>query len=145
MYTREVGINDFFSSCLFRACLCYDILQQYSQVVNDLFFCVLFVIVKGNGMIDQQIIRAKRPAILEIAHRYGARDIRIFGSVARGDQTETSDLDLIVRFDTGRTLFDQGGLLMELQDLLGVKVDIISERGMRPRFREQVMKEAVPL
>jgi len=106
---------------------------------------VLFVIVKGNGMIDQQIIRAKRPAILEIAHRYGARDIRIFGSVARGDQTETSDLDLIVRFDTGRTLFDQGGLLMELQDLLGVKVDIISERGMRPRFREQVMKEAVPL
>ena len=102
-------------------------------------------VVKGNGMIDQQIIQAKRPEILEIAQRYGARDIRIFGSVARGDQTETSDLDLIVRFDTGRTLFDQGGLLMELQDLLGVKVDIISERGMRPRFREQVMKEAVPL
>ncbi|HOC70682.1 MAG TPA: nucleotidyltransferase family protein [Candidatus Hydrogenedentes bacterium] len=96
-------------------------------------------------MVDRETIQAKRREILEIARRYGAHDMRIFGSVARGDQTENSDLDLVVRFDPGRTLFDQGGFLMELQDLLGIKVDVISERGMRARFREHVMKEAIPL
>ena len=96
-------------------------------------------------MIDKSIIQAKRGEILEIGHRYGAHDIRIFGSIARGDQTEDSDLDIIVRFDPDRTLFDQGGFLMDLQDLLGVKVDVISERAMRPQFREHVMTEAVSL
>jgi hypothetical protein len=96
-------------------------------------------------MITRQQLIARREEILAIARRYGAHDVRIFGSVARGDQQENSDLDLIVRFDPGRSLFDQGGLLMDLQDLLGMKVDVISERGMRPRFREHVMKEAVPL
>ncbi|MDQ1255859.1 MAG: uncharacterized protein QG656_453 [Candidatus Hydrogenedentes bacterium] len=96
-------------------------------------------------MITRQQLIARREEILAIARRHGAHDVRIFGSVARGDQQENSDLDLIVRFDSGRSLFDQGGLLMDLQDLLGMKVDVISERGMRPRFREHVMKEAVPL
>jgi len=96
-------------------------------------------------MVDRKALHTKRGEILEIGRRYGAHDLRIFGSVARGDQTENSDLDIIVRFDPGRTLFDQGGFLMELQELLGVKVDVISEGAMRPRFREHVMKEAVPL
>ena len=96
-------------------------------------------------MITREILHRHREAILDIARRYGAHDIRIFGSVARGDADESSDLDLIVRFEPGRSLFDHGGLLMELQDLLGVKVDVISEGGMRPRFRRHVMKEAVPL
>jgi hypothetical protein len=95
--------------------------------------------------ITRQILQQKREAILEIARRYGASDIRIFGSVARGDATEASDLDLIVRFEPGRSLFDHGGLLMDLQDLLGVKVDVISEHGMRERFRNHVIKEAIPL
>jgi len=95
--------------------------------------------------ITRQILQQKREAILEIARRYGASDIRIFGSIARGDATEASDLDLIVRFEPGRSLFDHGGLLMDLQDLLGVKVDVISEHGMRERFRNHVMKEAIPL
>lgn len=96
-------------------------------------------------MITSETIRQKRDEILEIASRYGARDVRIVGSVARGDVTRESDLDLIVRFEPGRSLFDHGGLIVDLEELLGVKVDVISERGMRDRFRDRVLKEAVPL
>ena len=96
-------------------------------------------------MITRETLRQKREEILAIARRYGAHDIRIFGSVARGDAGESSDLDLIVRFDPDRSLFDHGGLLMDLQELLGVKVDVISEAGMRERFRDHVLKEAIPL
>lgn len=94
-------------------------------------------------MLTCQTIREKRDAILQIAAHYGAHDVRIFGSVARGDATEQSDLDLIVRFEPGRSLLDHGGLLMDLQDLLQMKVDVIDEDGMRPRFRQQVSKEAI--
>jgi hypothetical protein len=96
-------------------------------------------------LLTRQTLQEKREAILEIARRYGAHDVRIFGSVARGDNTSDSDLDLIVRFDKGRTLLDHGGLLMDLRDLLGMKVDVIDEEGMRPRFRDEVMREAIPL
>jgi uncharacterized protein len=93
----------------------------------------------------QQILQEKREAILQIAQRYGAHDVRIFGSVARGDATEESDLDLLVRFDQGRTLFDHGGLLMDLRDLLGTKVEVISEGALQGRFGENVRREAIPL
>lgn len=96
-------------------------------------------------MLTCEMIRGKREAILEIARRYGASDVRIFGSVARGDANDTSDVDLIVRFERGRSLLDHGGLLMDLRDLLGTKVDVIDEEAMRPRFRQHVMKEAIPL
>lgn len=96
-------------------------------------------------MVTRDTIRAHRDAILAIAQRYGASDIRIFGSVARGDAVEGSDLDLVVRFAPECSLFDHGNLLMDLQDLLGVKVDVISENGMRERFRNEVMREAVAL
>jgi predicted nucleotidyltransferase len=96
-------------------------------------------------MITRKLLNRHREAILDIAQRYGAQDVRIFGSVARGDTSKFSDLDLIVRFEPGRSLFDHGRLLMDLQDLLGIKVDVISEGGLRPRFRRQVMKEAVSL
>lgn len=93
----------------------------------------------------QQILREKRAAILEIARRYGASDVRVFGSVARGDANDASDVDLIVRFEPGRTLLDHGGLVMDLRELLGMRVDVIDEDAMRPRFRERAMAEAVPL
>ena len=96
-------------------------------------------------MVTQEDIRQKRHAIIDIARRHGAHDIRVFGSVARGDVTESSDLGLIVRIDPGRSLFDHGALVMDLQDLLGVNVDVISEGGMRERFRNHVMKEAIPI
>jgi len=96
-------------------------------------------------LLTRENLAERREAILELARRYGASDVRVFGSVARGDNTEESDLDLIVRFEPGRTLLDHGGLLMDLRELLGMKVDVIDEEGMRPRFRRHVMKEAIPL
>ena len=96
-------------------------------------------------MITRQDLLNRREEILAIARRYGAHDVRIFGSVARSETTESSDVALIVRFDPERTLMDHGGLVMDLMELLGVKVDVISEGGMRDRFRKHVMREAVPL
>jgi uncharacterized protein len=96
-------------------------------------------------MITADDVRARREEILEIGKRYGASNFRIFGSVARGDATEESDLDLIVKFEQGRSLLDHGGLLMDLRELLQMKVDVIDEDGMRPRFRDHVLKEAMPL
>jgi len=96
-------------------------------------------------MVTAQMIRERRKEILEIAARHGAHDVRIFGSVARGDAADASDLDLLVRFEPGRSLLDHGGLIDDLEDLLGVKVDVVSERGMRDRFRQRVMTEAVAL
>lgn len=96
-------------------------------------------------MVTQETLHQKRDAIIEIARRHGAHDVRVFGSVARGDATESSDLDLIVRFDPGRSLFDHGALMVDLEELLGVQVDVVSERGMRDRFRAHVIKEAIPL
>jgi predicted nucleotidyltransferase len=82
---------------------------------------------------------------MEIARQHGARDIRLFGSVARGENTEASDVDILVRFERERSLFDHGGLIADLEELLGVKVDVISEGGIRERFRTRVLAEAVPL
>lgn len=96
-------------------------------------------------MITRQELLDRREAILDIARRHGAHDVRIIGSVARGDAEETSDLDLVVRFDADRTLLDHGELIMYLRDLLHVEVDVISEAGMRDRFRRHVMKEAIAL
>ena len=96
-------------------------------------------------MITMQEVRQRRDDILTVARQNGAHDMRIFGSVARGQANASSDLDILVRFDPDRTLFDHGELVMDLQDLLGVKVDVLDEDGLRPRFRHHVMKEAVPL
>jgi len=96
-------------------------------------------------LLTRQKLQEKREAIFEIARRYGAHDVRIFGSVARGDATGESDLDLVVRFDPGRTLLDQGGLLMDLRSFLGMKVDVVSEGALTGRFGIIVRQEAVPL
>lgn len=90
-------------------------------------------------------LQSNRDEVLRIAARHGAHNLRIFGSVARGDTDRGSDLDLLVDMEAGRSLFDMGGLLMELQDMLGCKVDVVSEKGLSPRIRERVLGEAVPL
>ena len=90
-------------------------------------------------------LQSSRDEVLRIADRHGARNLRVFGSVERGDEDHESDLDLLVEMDAGRSLFDMGGLLMELQDMLGCKVDVVSEKGLSPRIRERVLGEAVPL
>ena len=93
----------------------------------------------------EKIIQAHREDILRIATRYGAYNVRIFGSVARGDADAESDVDLLVDLEPGRSLLDLGGLLMELQDLLMCDVDVITEKGLRPRIRQYVLDEAVAL
>ena len=90
-------------------------------------------------------VNDKRERVIHIAAKHGARNVRIFGSVARGDAGPASDLDLLVDLDPGRSLFDLGGLLMDLQEFLDCRVDVITERGLRPRLREQVLREAIPL
>jgi len=75
----------------------------------------------------------------------GIRRLSLFGSVARGDMSSNSDVDLLVRFEPGRSLIDHGGLIGDLEDLLGTKVDVVSEGGLRERIRDRIMKEAVPV
>ncbi len=92
-----------------------------------------------------EILSHKREDVLRVAARYGAHNVRIFGSVARGEADDASDLDVLVDLEPGRSLFDLGGLLMELQELLGLQVDVVTEQGLRPRIRERVVREAMPL
>ena len=87
----------------------------------------------------------QRQEILALAARHGAKSIRVFGSVVRGEADEQSDVDFLVDMEPGRSLMDMGGLLMDLQELLGCKVDVVSEKGLRQRIRERVLKEAMPL
>ena len=93
----------------------------------------------------QALVKEKRDDILRLASEYGAYDVRIFGSVARGEDDEKSDIDFLVNMEKGRSLFDLGGLLMDLQDLLGRDVDVVTEKGLRERIRERVLREAIPL
>jgi hypothetical protein len=95
---------------------------------------------------DKQILlKQKREQVLKTAAQYGAYDVRVFGSVARGEAGEASDIDLLVKLEPGRSLMDLGGLLYDLQNLLGTEVDVVTEKGLRPRIREQVLREAIPL
>ncbi len=92
-----------------------------------------------------QLLRAKREDVLKVAAKHGAHNVRVFGSVARGDAGLDSDIDLLVSLEAGRSLFDLGGLWYDLNELLGVGVDVVTENGMRERMRERVLREAVPL
>jgi len=87
----------------------------------------------------------RRDEILNIAVRHGARTVRIFGSVARGEETPASDLDLLVEFEPGRSLLDHIALAQDLEDLLGREVDVVTAKGLHPYIRDRVCREAVPL
>ncbi len=91
------------------------------------------------------LVKARREEILQTAAKHGAFNVRVFGSVARGRADEQSDLDLLVDMETGRSLFDLGGLLVELEELLDCNVDVVTEQGLRERIRERVLREAVAL
>lgn len=96
-------------------------------------------------MTADESLKQHRAEVLRIAAKYGATDLRVFGSVARGEADESSDIDLLVRMAPGRSLFDVGGLIMDLQDLLGRRIDVVTERGLRSRMRDRVLREAVPI
>ncbi len=93
----------------------------------------------------QDLLKEKRDEILRIASLHGAGNVRLFGSIARGDADESSDIDILVDVEPGRSLLDLGGLWSDLNDLLGVKVDVVTENGLKKRIRDRVLKEAVPL
>ncbi|MGE5272393.1 MAG: nucleotidyltransferase family protein [Verrucomicrobiota bacterium] len=88
---------------------------------------------------------AKRVEVLRAAARHGARNVRVIGSVARGQAGPDSDLDLLVELEKGRSLLDHAALVLELQAVLGCRVDVATEQGLRPRVRDRVLSEAVPL
>jgi predicted nucleotidyltransferase len=88
---------------------------------------------------------ARRNEIIRLAARHGAANVRVFGSTARGDASRHSDVDLLVDLDPERTLMDLGGLLVDLQELLQVRVDVATEAMLRPHVRERVLADAVPL
>jgi predicted nucleotidyltransferase len=94
-------------------------------------------------MRTEDLLKEKREEILHIAGKHGARNIRVFGSVARGEADEASDIDFLVEMEPGRSLFDLGGLQVELEAFLGCQVDVVSEKGLKSRMRERVFNEAV--
>ena len=87
----------------------------------------------------------RRAEILAVAARHGARNVRVFGSVARGEARPDSDLDLLVEFERGTGLLSHAALIRELGELLGCKVDVASQNGLKARIRARVLEEAVPL
>jgi uncharacterized protein len=90
-------------------------------------------------------IRDKREAIIRIAGRHGATDVRLIGSVARGEARPDSDVDLLVTWSEDTSLLDQAALMLELEKLLGRKVDIASDGWVKPAIRESVYRDAVAL
>jgi predicted nucleotidyltransferase len=92
-----------------------------------------------------ELLRGRRDEIHRLAAQHGAHNLRVFGSVARGEARSDSDIDFLVELDDDRSLLDLGGLLMDLQDLLGRRVDLVEPEGLHPYLRERVLREAVPL
>src|SRR5947209_6407844 len=93
----------------------------------------------------EELLQAKREDMLRTASKYGAYNVRVFGSVARGEADSESDIDLLVNMEPGRSLLDLSGLLIDLEELLGCNVDVVTEKGLRDRIRERVLREAVAL
>ena len=91
------------------------------------------------------LIETHRAEIRALAEHRGIRDVRVFGSMARGDADETSDVDLLVTLPSGRTGLALGGLLMDVQKLLQRRVEVVTERGLHPALRERILREAEPL
>lgn len=92
-----------------------------------------------------ELLRQRRYEILKLASQHGARNVRVFGSAARGEADGDSDIDFLVELEPDRTLFDLGALLMDLQDLLGRKVDVVTDDSIYWLLRRRILKEAVSL
>jgi predicted nucleotidyltransferase len=93
----------------------------------------------------EKLLKEKRQAIMALADKHGAHSVRVFGSVARGEPGPESDIDLLVKMEEGRSLLDLSALVLDLKDLLGAKVDVVSEDGLYWLLRRRILKEARPL
>jgi hypothetical protein len=96
-------------------------------------------------METMELLSKKREAVIALAAKHGAHNMRIFGSVSRGESVPASDIDFLVKMEEGRSLLDLSALVLDLQDLLGVKVDVVSEDGLYWLLRRRILKEAKPL
>ncbi len=96
-------------------------------------------------MILRELLEERRDEILAIAERHGAYNVRVFGSTARGEARPDSDVDFLVEFKPGYGLIDRIALMQDLQNLLGRNVDVVRDRSLRERIRENIMKDAVAL
>jgi predicted nucleotidyltransferase len=92
-----------------------------------------------------EVLNTHREEIRRIASRYGARNLRVFGSVARGDAGPDSDVDVLVEMSAGRTLLDVVAIKQDIEDLLGRRVDVMTEAALSPYLRDTVLREAVQL
>ena len=92
-----------------------------------------------------ELLKERREEILRIAARHGAHNVRVFGSVARGEGRPDSDVDLLVEVGSDRTPFFPGGFIADLEDLLGKKVQVVTQEGLHWYIRERILGEAVPL
>ena len=93
----------------------------------------------------EKLLKEKRRAIMALADKHGAHSVRVFGSVARGDSGPESDVDLLVKMEEGRSLLDLSAMTLDLKELLGVNVDVVSEDGLYWLLRRKILKEARPL
>ena len=93
----------------------------------------------------EELLKGKREEILQIAARHGARSVRIFGSVARGEAGPSSDVDFLVQLEEGRSLLDLVGLWQDLEKSLGRRVDVVEPEGLHWYIRDRVLREAVSL
>ncbi|MBI1955653.1 MAG: nucleotidyltransferase family protein [Acidobacteria bacterium] len=93
----------------------------------------------------EQLLTGKRDEILRIAAKHGARNVRLFGSAVRGEVSDGSDLDFLVEMEPGRSLLDLAGLSLDLKELLGREVDVITESGLYWLLRRKILREARPL
>ena len=96
-------------------------------------------------MVTKEILLQKQADIKRIAEKHGAINIRVFGSVARGQSKQNSDLDLLIDVGPNPSSWFPAGLILELEDLLGCRVEVVTERGLNPELRDRVMSEAIPL
>lgn len=93
----------------------------------------------------RELLQSNREAILALAAKHGARNVRVFGSAARGEEREDSDIDFLVAFEPTASLMDHAALLADLEALLGRKVDVAPDDRLRPRIKDRVLREAVPV
>lgn len=93
----------------------------------------------------KELLESKKSEVMRLARIHGARDVRVFGSVARGDAGPDSDIDFLVDMESGRSLLDLVAFWQELEDLLGRKVDVLTDGGVSPYLKDQIYSEAISL
>lgn len=93
----------------------------------------------------EELLGKKRDEILRVAEEHGGRNVRVFGSAARGETGPGSDVDLLVEMTEGRSLLDLVGLSQDLEELLGVPVDVVTDGGVSPHLHDRIYEDAVPL